>query len=52
MTKYIIAYKKIGEDKWHKFSVCSSQKEIPNKIEYLYTAINNIEKVQIQRIIA
>lgn len=51
MTKYIIAYKKIGEDKWYKFAVVSRQGQIGTKVDELYQLVHNIDKIQIQRVI-
>lgn len=51
MTKYIIAYKKIGEDKWYKFAVVTAQYKIGSKIDDLYQLIHNIDKIQVQRVI-
>lgn len=51
MTKYIIAYKKIGEDKWYKFAVVTAQYKIGSKIDELYKLIQNIDKIQIQRVV-
>ena len=51
MTKYIIAYKKIGEDKWYKFAIVGAQHKIGAKVDELYQFVHNIEKVQIQRVV-
>ena len=51
MTKYIIGYKKIGEDKWYKFAVVTAQYQIGSKINDLYQLIHNIDKIQVQRVI-
>ena len=51
MTKYIIAYKKIGEDKWYKFAFVTAQYKIGSKIDELYKLVHNIDKIQIQRVV-
>ena len=51
MTKYIIAYKKLGEDKWYKFAIVTAQYKIGAKVDELYNLVHNIEKIQIQRVV-
>ena len=51
MTKYIIAYKKDGNDKWYKFAVVGSRSQVIVKLTDLYNTVTNIEKIQIQKVI-
>lgn len=51
MTKYILAYKKEGIDKWYKFAILNNHAQIIVKLTDLYKNVPNIEKVQIQKVI-
>lgn len=51
MTKYLVIYKRLNEDKTYKFCYVNTQKAIPRALEKLFAEEKNIETVQIKRVI-
>lgn len=51
MTKWLIAYRVKDSDKWMKYCYANTQRAIPLAIEKLFGSIQNIETIQIKKII-
>lgn len=51
MTKWLIAYRIKDSDKWMKYCYSNTQRAIPLAIEKLFATIQNIETIQIKKII-
>lgn len=51
MTKWLIAYRRKGEEKWYKYCYANSQVAIPRAIEKLFASTQNIETIQIKKVV-
>lgn len=51
MTKWLIAYKKKGEDTWYKYCYANTQGAISKGIEKLFSTTTNIECVQVKKVV-
>ena len=51
MSKWLIAYKTKDSDKWMKYCYSNTQRAIPLAIEKLFSTIQNIETIQIKKVV-
>jgi hypothetical protein len=51
MTKWLVIYKKQGEEKTYKFCYVNTQKAIPLALEKLFATERNIETIQIKKVV-
>ena len=51
MTKWLIAYKRKDSDKWYKYCYANAQKAIPLAIEKMFASVQNIETIQIKKVV-
>ena len=51
MTKWLVIYKRKGEEKTYKFCYVNTQKAIPLALEKLFATEKNIEVIQIKKVI-
>ena len=51
VTKWLVIYKKQGEEKTYKFCYVNTQKAIPIALEKLFATERNIETIQIKKVV-
>lgn len=51
MTKWLIAYRRKDSDKWYKYCYANTQAAVVKGIEKMYASIDNIECVQIKKVV-
>jgi hypothetical protein len=51
MTKWLIIYRKKGEEKCYKYCYVNTQAGIPRAIEKLFENTTNIETIQIKKVV-
>ena len=51
MTKWLIAYRKKDSDKWYKFCYASTQMAVSKGIEKMFATVNNIECIQVKKVV-